>query len=159
MKKIKHFIILTFLFISCSNHNNQKTNQYIPDIVDLEGNEIKLEEEKGNVIILNLWATWCKPCIAEFESLEKSKEKFIGKKVKIFAISNEKIDEIKEFINRRKFNLNFLKSNNDLSFFNAYSLPTTIIFNKNGDEEFRINSGVDFTSNKFIDKIIDLEKL
>ena len=159
MKKIKHFIILTFLCISCSNHNNQKTNEYIPDIVDLEGNEIKLEEEKGNVIILNLWATWCKPCIAEFESLEKSKEKFIGKKVKIFAISNEKINEIKEFINRRKFDLNFLKLNNDLSFFNAYSLPTTIIFNKNGDEEFRINSGVDFTSNKFIDKIIDLEKL
>tara|TARA_Y100000996_G_scaffold405453_1_gene380620 strand:+ start:483 stop:962 length:480 start_codon:yes stop_codon:yes gene_type:complete len=159
MKKIKHFIILTILFISCSNHNNQKTNEYIPDIVDLEGNEIKLEEEKGNVIILNLWATWCKPCIAEFESLEKSKEKFIGKKVKIFAISNEKIDEIKEFINKRKFDLNFLKLNNDLSFFNAYSLPTTIIFNKNGDEEFRINSGVDFTSNKFIDKIIDLEKL
>ena len=111
------------------------------------------------MVILNLWATWCKPCIAEFESLEKSKEKFIGKKVKIFAISNEKIDKIKEFIDRRKFDLKFLKSNNDLSFFNAYSLPTTIIFNKNGDEEFRINSGIDFTSKKFVDRIMNLEKL
>ena len=92
-------------------------------------------------------------------SLEKSKEKFIGKKVKIFAISNEKIDRIKEFIDKRKFDLKFLKSNNDLSFFNAYSLPTTIIFNKNGDEEFRINSGIDFTSKKFVERIMNLEKL
>ena len=91
MKKLKKFVILTFLCISCSNHNNQKINEYIPNIVDLEGNEINLDDEKGNVVILNLWATWCKPCIAEFESLEKSKEKFIGKKVKIFAISNESL--------------------------------------------------------------------
>ena len=159
MKKHVQFIILTFIFISCLNYKDQKKDEYIPDIVDLEGNEIRLDDEKGNVVILNLWATWCKPCIAEFESLEKSKEKFIGKKVKIFAISNEKIDKIKEFINRRKFDLNFLKSNNDLSFFNAYSLPTTIIFNKNGDEEFRINSGIDFTSKKFVERIMNLEKL
>ena len=159
MKKLIYFITITFLYTSCSNHNNQKNVDYIPDLVDLEGNEIKLDDEKGNVIILNLWATWCKPCIAEFESLEKSKEKFIGKKVKIFAISNEKIDKIKEFIDIRKFDLKFLKSNNDLSFFNAYSLPTTIIFNKNGVEEFRINSGIDFTSKKFVERIMNLEKL
>ena len=159
MKKLIYFIAITLLHTSCSNHNNQKNVGYIPDLVDLEGNEIKLDDEKGNVVILNLWATWCKPCIAEFESLEKSKEKFIGKKVKIFAISNEKIDKINEFIDRRKFDLKFLKSNNDLSFFNAYSLPTTIIFNKNGDEEFRINSGFDFTSKKFVERIMNLEKL
>ena len=159
MKKLIYFIAITLLHTSCSNHNNQKNSDYIPDIIDLEGNEIRLDDEKGNVVILNLWATWCKPCIAEFESLEKSKEKFIGKKVKIFAISNEKIDKIKEFIDKRKFDLKFLKSNNDLSFFNAYSLPTTIIFNKNGDEEFRINSGIDFTSKKFVERIMNLEKL
>ena len=96
MKKLIYFIAITLLHTSCSNHNNQKNVDYIPDLVDLEGNEIKLDDEKGNVVILNLWATWCKPCIAEFESLEKSKEKFIGKKVKIFAISNEKIDKIKD---------------------------------------------------------------
>ena len=44
-------------------------------------------------------------------------------------------------------------------FFNVYSLPTTIIFNKNGDEEFRINSGIDFTSKKFVERIMNLEKL
>ena len=74
MKKLIYFITITFLYTSCSNHNNQKNVDYIPDLVDLEGNEIKLDDEKGNVVILNLWATWCKPCIAEFESLEKSKE-------------------------------------------------------------------------------------
>ena len=46
-----------------------------------------------------------------------------------------------------------------LSYFNAYSLPTTIIFDKEGKEKFRITSGIDFTSKNFINKIIDIEKL
>ena len=55
--------------------------------------------------------------------------------------------------------MNFIKLNGDLSYFNAYSLPTTIILDKDGNESFRIVSGMDFTSKNFIDKILDLEKL
>ena len=46
MKKLIYFITITFLYTSCSNHNNQKNVDYIPDLVDLEGNEIKLDDEK-----------------------------------------------------------------------------------------------------------------
>ena len=43
MKKLIYFIAITLLHTSCSNHNNQKDVDYIPDLVDLEGNEIKLD--------------------------------------------------------------------------------------------------------------------
>ena len=60
---------------------------------------------------------------------------------------------------KRKFDLDFIKLNGDLSFFNAYSLPTTIVFDKRGNEAFRLTGGVDFNTKNFIDRIYNIEKL
>ena len=127
--------------------------------ITLDGTPVSISDYRGKVILVNLWATWCKPCVAEFESLEKFKKKVIGKKIKIVAISNENKDKIKAFIEKRNFDLEFIKLNGDLTYFNAYSLPTTIILDKKGNESFRIASGIDFTSNNFVDKILALEEL
>ena len=84
---------------------------------------------------------------------------YLDKRVKIVAISNENRDKIQEFIERRDIDLEFLKLNGDLNYFGAYSLPTTIVFDKEGKESFRIASGIDFASQNFVEKILNLEKL
>jgi len=149
-------LILTIA--SCNVTNNQ-TEESFSILSDLEGKSFDLNLYEGNVIILNIWATWCKPCIAEFESLEKVREKFKDKNIKIVAVSNEDLKLINSFLDKRKFNLEFIKLNGDLSYFNAYSLPTTLVFDKNGDESFRLTGGVDFNTNNFIEKIYEIEKL
>ena len=149
-------LILTIA--SCNITNNQ-TEESFSILSDLEGKSFDLNLYEGNVIILNIWATWCKPCIAEFESLEKVREKFKDKNIKIVAVSNEDLKLINSFLDKRKFNLEFIKLNGDLSYFNAYSLPTTVVFDKNGDESFRLTGGVDFNTNNFIEKIYEIEKL
>tara|TARA_B100001540_G_scaffold26991_1_gene22550 strand:+ start:289 stop:762 length:474 start_codon:yes stop_codon:yes gene_type:complete len=149
-------LILTIA--SCNVTNNQ-TEESFSILSDLEGKSFDLNLYEGNVIILNIWATWCKPCIAEFESLEKVKEKFKDKNIKIVAVSNEDLKLINSFLDKRNFDLEFIKLNGDLSYFNAYSLPTTVVFDKNGDESFRLTGGVDFNTNNFIEKIYEIEKL
>lgn len=151
-----NFLLILF-FISCSTNEKKSINNSL--LVDLQGNEFSLNSYKGNVIILNIWATWCKPCIAEFESLEKAKEKFDNKNIKIVAVSNENLDLILNFVEKRQFNLEFVKLNGDLSYFNAYSLPTTVIYDKNGDEVFRLTGGVDFNTNNFLERIFEIENL
>lgn len=149
-------LILTIA--SCNVTNNQIEESF-SILSDLEGKSFDLNLYEGNVIILNIWATWCKPCIAEFESLEKVREKFKDKNIKIVAVSNEDLKLINSFLDKRKFDLEFIKLNGDLSYFNAYSLPTTVVFDKNGDESFRLTGGVDFNTNNFIEKIYEIEKL
>ena len=149
-------LILTIA--SCNITNNQ-TEESFSILSDLEGKSFDLNLYEGNVIILNIWATWCKPCIAEFESLEKVREKFKDKNIKIVAVSNEDLKLINSFLDKRNFDLEFIKLNGDLSYFNAYSLPTTVVFDKNGDESFRLTGGVDFNTNNFIEKIYEIEKL
>ena len=87
-------LILTIA--SCNVTNNQ-TEESFSILSDLEGKSFDLNLYEGNVIILNIWATWCKPCIAEFESLEKVKEKFKAKNNKIVAVSKEDLLLINSF--------------------------------------------------------------
>ena len=99
MNKFITLIFYAFFVINCSEKKESK-DEYLPILEDMNNEEVSLDTYKENVLILNLWATWCKPCIAEFESLEKSKSNYLDKKVKIVAISNENHDKIKEFIER-----------------------------------------------------------
>ena len=156
--RLVSFLSLFLTIISCNISNNKIAKDFYV-LSDLEGNAFDLDKQKGNVVILNIWATWCKPCIAEFESLEKVKEKFQDRNIKIIAVSNEDLKLINEFLDKRKYNLKFIKLNGDLSYFNAYSLPTTVVFDKNGEEAFRLTGGVDFNTNNFINKIIEIENL
>ena len=106
---------------------------------------------------------------SHFENLKHAKnwgfkipseiEKFQDINVKIIAVSNEDLKLINSFLNKRKFDLDFIKLNGDLSFFNAYSLPTTGVFDKSGNEAFRLTGGVDFNTKNFIDRILNIEKL
>ena len=55
--------IISIFLVSCSIKNKVE-NDYVPILVDMDKNEVFLDSYKENVLILNLWATWCKPCIA-----------------------------------------------------------------------------------------------
>ena len=156
--RLVSLLSLFLTIISCNISTNKIAKDFYV-LSDLEGNAFDLDKQKGNVVILNIWATWCKPCIAEFESLEKVKEKFQDRNIKIIAVSNEDLKLINKFLDKRKYNLKFIKLNGDLSYFNAYSLPTTVVFDKSGEEAFRLTGGVDFNTNNFINKIIEIEKL
>ena len=161
MRKIISYISFLTLIICLSCQNKKEVNKIkkLKPLTTLKNEEFKLEELKGNVVIVNLWATWCKPCIAEFKSLEKSKKIFKEKNIKIIAVSNESLEKISNFLSKRTIDLDFIKLNGDLSYFNAYSLPTTIVLNKDGNESFRITNSINFTSNDFINKILNLEAL
>ena len=102
--RLVSFLSLFLTIISCNISNNKIAKDFYV-LSDLEGNAFDLDKQKGNVVILNIWATWCKPCIAEFESLEKVKEKFQDRNIKIIAVSNEDLKLINKFLDKRKYNL------------------------------------------------------
>ena len=53
----------------------------------LNGELISLSEFKGNVVLVNIWATWCPPCVYEMPSMEKLHQQFKSEQFKILAIS------------------------------------------------------------------------
>jgi thiol-disulfide isomerase/thioredoxin len=55
--------------------------------VDGNGKAVKLADFKGNVVVLNLWATWCAPCVKEMPTLAALQTAYAGKPVKVVALS------------------------------------------------------------------------
>ena len=69
--------------------NRLNPGQPAPDyeFVDDKGNKVKLSDLRGNYVYIDIWATWCKPCMAEMPYLEKLKEKYKDAKITFVGIN------------------------------------------------------------------------
>ena len=104
-------------------------------LTDLENETIDLRKYKGKTIFLNIWATWCKPCLAEMSSIQKAQD-ILQNKVVIFLIaSGESTEEINSFRNTHNYNFNYTRIENSEEL-NIQGLPTTFIFDPQGQLVF-----------------------
>ena len=120
---------------------------------DLNLQEVDLTNKKGNIMILNFWATWCAPCRREMPSLEKLTFKF--PEIKVYAINMEKPNKLKaqdffKFIGVLSLDIYFDPELKLVKQFKMRGLPTSILIDKNGKEFGRIVGEIDFTNENFI---------
>lgn len=54
---------------------------------DLSGRTVRLSDHRGDVVLINFWATWCVPCAAELPHLERMYKKYAGRGLVVLAIS------------------------------------------------------------------------
>jgi peroxiredoxin len=75
-----------------SNQVSIESGTPAPDFTfpGLDGKKVSLSDYKGKVVLVNIWATWCSPCVTEMPSMEKLYQKFKGENFEILAVS---IDE------------------------------------------------------------------
>lgn len=158
MKKIIVFYCFTLL-IGCNSSTSQNSNRNNLDVsqtksiyLDLENNEVNLSSFKGKKILINYWATWCGPCIQEMPSLLRAQELLKSEYV-FLLVSEESIQRISRFKNRKNFNFNYLRSRVSLASLGVYSLPITHIYNKEGKKVKSIEGSIDWGSNKIIKKL------
>jgi len=109
-----------------------------PDFVarTLEGNRVGLENYKGQVIILNLWATWCGPCRVEMPGFENLYRRFRSEGLTILAVSLDKGDnaKVKDFV--EKYQLSFpvlIDQDEEVAHrYPTFTIPTTYVIDKQG---------------------------
>ena len=141
--KNKYFLVLLIAIVILGSCSSSTTNENSNDgtlqdfetliqLVDLNGNEVRLENYKGKIVVLNFWATWCKPCISEMPSIDRLIKKLDGEEVVFLAASDENPDRIKRFVenNPHEFIYTHLQSN--VYKLGISVLPTTYIINKEG---------------------------
>jgi thiol-disulfide isomerase/thioredoxin len=103
-----------------------------------------LKNHKDRVVLVNVWATWCKPCREEFPDLVKLQEYYKDKDVRVITISADYPDEVESkiipFLKKFKINFpvyvqNFKKQENFIDMMNKEwngALPATFIYGKTG---------------------------
>ena len=123
---------------------------------DDENNQINLNEFQGNLILLNFWATWCAPCKEEMPSLDLLTKNKNLNNLKIFPI-NVGQDNIKnaliffEDLRIKNLEIYFDSPITLAKTFGLRGIPTSILFNKEGEEFARIIGSINFQDKKFIE--------
>lgn len=140
-KVIIEFVILTAVcfalpkFILAQSVQDKK----IPDISlkDLKGKTVEIRDFKGKVVLLNFWATWCAPCLAEIPELVKWQKEYGNQGVQIVGITYPPTSRAKtrSFARKNKINYPILFGSKETkAIFDAgETMPLTVIIDREGN--------------------------
>ena len=99
---------------------------------DNQGKTINFVDSKNKVILINFWATWCPPCIAEMPSLDKLYEDYKDR-VDFYFVSNEKIEVIQGFMDKNNYGFKVqIPTAKYPKLFDISSIPRTYLIDKSG---------------------------
>lgn len=117
---------------------------------DPEGGEHLLSDYRGKVILVNLWATWCGPCVEEMPALNRLQQRFGGDEFDVVTISFDRTFEpIGEFFEREQIDaLPVLRdaSFTSLNLVGALGLPMSILYDGHGREIGRVPAPAEWDS-------------
>ena len=150
MKKFVLFFTIFILLLNSAKALETEPSALI--IKTIDGHNFDLKEQKGKVVIINFWVSWCGNCKAEMVILQELRNKYSAKDLEIIGVSVDRkkdrdiFTKISAEINYPNFMLIDAKTN---QFGEPSSLPTTYIIDKNGDLVNCESDKQDFTKEDF----------
>ena len=121
---------------------------------------------KGEVVLINVWATWCGPCREEFPDLVRLQRDYRERKAQVWLVSADDesdLAELKQFVAKRGVDFPiYLKAEKDQEFINGLdprwsgALPATFIFDPAGKLRHFWEGGASYQT--FAEKVADLSK-
>jgi thiol-disulfide isomerase/thioredoxin len=121
---------------------------------DTSGHSVELSELQGKLVIVNLWATWCGPCLREMPSLERLQSR-LGERIAVLAVSEDRGGDkaVEPFLD--KLGLKSVKVYIDPKSeighaFGARGLPTSFLIDREGKVLGRVEGAAEWDSPKIL---------
>jgi thiol-disulfide isomerase/thioredoxin len=120
---------------------------------NLEGRPISTESLEGKAVVINLWATWCGPCIREMPRIKNAIHALQSEKVVFLIASDESLDKIKKFEEKRSFGIPLCNYKMKSSIELPQARPQTYIFNKEGKLVYNRMGAFEWDSDEVLEKL------
>lgn len=102
-------------------------------LAGIGGGEWRFAEQKGKVVVVNYWATWCPPCRAETPGLVNAANEYKNRGVEFVGVTmDENPALVPPFVAKYEIPYSILLPDSDPNTGMATALPTTLLFDKNG---------------------------
>lgn len=174
---MKNLLFTLLVFLPCSvnadwqqpelSHNLSIVKQDIQasefELLNMDEEKVKLSDYRGQVVLLNFWATWCPPCVREIPSMERLYQQVKAEGFKVIAINQmEDADDVFAFTGQLAIDPTFeilFDSTSEVSQdYAVRGLPTTYLIDKKGKIRYRAVGGREFDHievKKIIQQLID----
>lgn len=129
-----------------------KNNIDVSDLTFMSQSKLdKISSYKGKVVLLNLWATWCIPCVEEMPALENLVSLFPNADFKIIALSQDKggLSIIQNFYKHNKINklgIYYDQDNKLSNFLSVRGIPTSFLISRKGKVVARLEGSSSWNS-------------
>jgi thiol-disulfide isomerase/thioredoxin len=132
------------------------TPQLAPEMsfAGLDGKPLSLADFKGKLVILNLWATWCQPCLREMPSLERLEAR-LGPTLVVLAVSEDRggADVVQPFLAKfdlAKLTIGLDPKSTGIHTLQARGLPTSLIVDADGKVAGKVEGGAEWDSDQMV---------
>lgn len=134
--QVKAFLAIGVLLLGCQPARQPAAEEVtapfvFPSLVELDGQPFDTAALGDDLLILNVWATWCKPCIQEMPALSRM-QKQLPKGYRLILASDESEERIRAFAFKRTDSLHFVRLLTPMDALGVYSLPTTLVLDAAG---------------------------
>lgn len=157
------YILILFLGFGCSFNlqakaNTKKLDEKAEDFTlkSKQHGNLKLAEQKGQVIMLNFWASWCGPCRAEMPLLEKLQKKYAKHGFSVWGVNTDSNQKMANKV-LKDMSITFpILYDTDSSVFERYkvdAMPSSIFIDRNGKKRW-LHRGFVSGDEKSYEKII-----
>jgi thiol-disulfide isomerase/thioredoxin len=111
---------------------------YRINLTDLDGNPVNPDNWRGKVVLLNFWATWCAPCVAEMPGLARLSQQLADPSIQFAFISREDANVVSSFVAKRDLKLPFfILKDEPPPVFQGRAIPATFVIDRIGTVAMR----------------------
>ena len=129
-------------------------------LVDLEGKSQSLSQHRGKVVLVNFWATWCKPCTTEMPAMQTTYEKLKDKGFVVLAVNELEDDaKVREHITQHGHTFPVLmdRDNKVANQFGVFGLPVSVFIDEQGVVREYVKGGL-LTERLILDVVAKIQK-
>jgi thiol-disulfide isomerase/thioredoxin len=120
---------------SFGDQNVRYPASYDWTLYDLENQPVRFDKFKGKTIFLNIWATWCPPCIAEMPSIAKLAEnpRFKGKGIEFICVAtDESASDVSRYLQGKNWGMTVLRAESMPEAYLSEGIPATYAISPEG---------------------------
>ncbi|WP_165748820.1 TlpA family protein disulfide reductase [Cellulophaga sp. Z1A5H] len=145
---VKVFVnkLISFAPTEVSKDEQLKLTDYNWKLISSDQQSLNFEQYKNSVIVINFWATWCPPCVAEMPSFQDLYDDY-GTKVVFLFVTNEEVPVVDAFMKKKGYTLPvYYPQNTTPSILKSSAIPATFVISKTGEITIDKTGAADWNS-------------